>query len=108
MKCNKRSYATVVFNLIVLDYKKNQKVTKFLNLTFKYGLVPVINKLTRYTKTYTTTTDHIVRNSLLHKKIDTEIIKLDISDHFPTFLIARTEKRMSPEGKVQITKHLIK
>ena len=28
-------------------------------------------------------------------------------DHFPTFLIAGTEKRMSPEGKVQITKRLI-
>ena len=28
-------------------------------------------------------------------------------DHFPRFLIAGTEKRMSPEGKVQITKRLI-
>ena len=28
-------------------------------------------------------------------------------DHFPTFLIAGTEKRMSPEGKVEITKRLI-
>ena len=35
------------------------------------------------------------------------IIKLDISDHFPTFLIAETEKRMTPEGKVQIAKPLI-
>ena len=28
-------------------------------------------------------------------------------DHFPTFLIAGTEKRMPPERKVQITKRLI-
>lgn len=28
-------------------------------------------------------------------------------DHFPTFLIAGTEKGMPPEGKVQITKRLI-
>ena len=35
------------------------------------------------------------------------IIKLGISDHFPTFLTAETEKRMTPEGKVQIAKPLI-
>ena len=56
------------FNLNVLNYNKNENVTKFLNLTFEHGLVPVINK---------------------------------------TFLIAETEKRMQPEGKVQITKRLI-
>ena len=35
-------------------------------------------------------------------------MKLDISDHFAIFLIAETEKRITPEGKVQITKRLIK
>ena len=39
-------------------------------------------------------------------KINTGIIKLDISDHFPIFLIAE-KKRITPEGKVQITKRLI-
>ena len=84
-----------------------EKVTKFLNLTFKYGLVPVIRKPTQFTKTSVVITDHVIKNSLLYKKIDTEIIKLDISDHFPIFLIAGTEKGMSPEEKVQITKRLI-
>ena len=35
------------------------------------------------------------------------IIKTDIQDHFPIFLIAGREKRMTREGKVQITKRLI-
>ena len=35
------------------------------------------------------------------------ILKLDISDHFPIFFIAKTEKKKTPEGKVQITKRLI-
>ena len=38
---------------------------------------------------------------------DTGIIKLNISDNFSTFLISGTEKWMTLEGKVQITKRLI-
>ena len=95
------------FNLNVLDYNKNEKVTKFLNLTFEYGLVPVINKPFRVTKNTATTIDHIITHSLLHRTINTGIIKLDISDHFLIFLIAEAEKRITPEGKVQIKKRLI-
>ena len=107
MKSNKLFYATEDFNLNVLDYSKNEKVTKFLNLTFEYGLVPVINKPTRVTKNTATAIDYIVTNSLLHRTINTRIIKLDISDHFPIFLIAESERRMTPEGTVEITKRLI-
>ena len=49
------------FNLNVLDYNKNEKVTKFLNLTFEHGLVPVISKPTRVTKNTATAIDHIVK-----------------------------------------------
>ena len=58
-------------------------------------------------KNTATAIDHIITNSLLHRTINTGILKLDISDHFPIFLIAKTEKKMTPEGKVQITKRLI-
>ena len=44
---------------------------------------------------------------LLHRTINTRILKLDISDHFPIFLIVKTEMKMTPEGKVQITKRLM-
>ena len=49
----------------------------------------------------------VITNLPLHRTINTEIIKLDISDHFLIFLIGETEKRMTPEEKVQITKCLI-
>ena len=48
-----------------------------------------------------------VTNSLLHRTINTGILELDISDHFPIFLIAKTEKKITPGGNVKITKRLI-
>ena len=107
LKSKKLFYATRDFNLNVLDYNKNEKNTKFPNLTFEYGSVPVIKKPTRVTKNTATAIDHIITNSLLHRTINTGILQLVISDHFPIFLIAKTEKKMKPEGEVQITKRLI-
>ena len=106
MKSNKLFYATGDFSLNVLYYNKNEKFTKFLNLTFEYGFIPVINKPTRVTKNTATLIDQIITNSLLHRTINTGILKRNISDHFPIFLIAKTEKKMTLEGKVQITKRL--
>ena len=79
-----------------------------MNLTFEYGLVPVTDKPTSVTKNTANALDHIITDSLIHGTINTGIIKLDISDHFPVFLIAETEKRMTPVGgEVQITKRLV-
>ena len=101
IKSNKPIYFIGNFNLNVLDYKKNEKVTKFFNRTFEKGLVPVINKPTkptRVTKNTITAVDHIITNSLLHSTISTVIIKLDVSNHFLIFLMAETEKRTTPAG----------
>ena len=65
-----------------------------------------LNLAFEYTKNTATAMDHIITNSLLHRTINTGIIKLDISGHFPVFLIAE-KKRTTPEGKVQITERLI-
>ena len=101
IKSNKPIYFIGNFILNVLDYKKNEKVTKFFNRTFEKGLVPVINKPTkptRVTKNTITAVDHIITNSLLHSTISTVIIKLDVSNHFLIFLMAETEKRTTPAG----------
>ena len=79
MKSNKLFVVTGDFSLNVLDYNENEKVTKFLNLTFEYGFVPVINKPTGVTKNAATAIYHTITNSLLHRVINTGIIKLDIS-----------------------------
>ena len=102
LKFNKLFYATGNFNLNVLEYNKNEKVMKFLNLTFEYGLVPVNNKPTRDTKNTDTAIDHVIVNWLLHKTINTGIIKLDISNHFPIFLIAETENWMNQKEKYKL------
>ena len=69
-------------------------------------MVSVINKSTRVTKITATAIDHIIKNSLLHRTVNTGIIELDISDHVPIFLIAETEKGITLEGKIQVTKCL--
>ena len=81
MKSNKLFYANGVFNLNILDYTKKEKASKFLNLKFEYGLVPVIDKSTRIRKTTATAIDHVIINSMLHGTIDMGVIKLDISNH---------------------------
>ena len=47
------------------------------------------------TKNTATAIDHVLR--LLHRAITTGIIKLDIYDHFPIFLVAEIEKRITLE-----------
>ena len=56
---------------------------------FQHGLVPVINKPTRITRKSATAIDHIITNSFLNNNIETGIIKSDVSDHFPIFLISK-------------------
>ena len=73
LKSNKLFLVIGDFNLNVLDYNKNEKVTKFLNLTFEYGLVLVINKPTLVRKNTVTAVDYIITNSPLHWTINTGI-----------------------------------
>ena len=53
--------------------------------------MPKINKQTRITKKSATAIDHIMTNTFVHADITTGIIKTDISDHFPIFLISKTQ-----------------
>ena len=49
-----------------------------LNLTFQNFLIPVINKLTRITKTNATLIDHILTNDFVNTNSSTGIVKSDI------------------------------
>ena len=48
------------FNLNVLDFENNKKVQKFINLMFRYGMIPTINKPTRITANMATAIHHII------------------------------------------------
>ena len=47
----------------------------------------LINKPTRITKTSVTCLDHIYINSLGNQKLLSGIIKTDLSDHLPVFVV---------------------
>ena len=77
------------FNMNLLDFEQNKEVQNFLKIMFEHSMMPVINKpTTRVTKNTATAIDHIFINSVTTTKFKTGIVKLDISDHFPIFLVA--------------------
>ena len=101
LKSNELSnYVTGDFNLNVLDYNKNKKFMKFLNLITEYGLFPVINKPTRVTKNTTTAIYHFITHPLLYRTINTGIIKHHISHHFAIFFKAETESQKTYEHEI--------
>ena len=69
---------------------------------FSNGLISLINKPTRITKSSITCIDHIYTNSYINHDITAGIVKTDISDHFPIFIVDNNTKTTPfPE---QITK----
>ena len=75
------------FNINVLDFNESKMIENFVNLMFRHGLNPTLNKPTRVTRNTATAIDHIIRNSVINAEFKTVIIKIDISDHFPIFFI---------------------
>ena len=77
------------FNMNLLDFEQKKEVQNFLKIMFEHSMMPVINKpTTRVTKNTATAIDYIFIKSVTTTKFKTGIIKLDISDHFPIFLVA--------------------
>ena len=59
----------------------------FVNLMFRHGLIPTVNKPAPVTRNTATAIGHIITNSVINAEFKTSIIKTDISDHFPIFSI---------------------
>ena len=78
-------------DLNLLDHSANSKVKDYLNIVFQNLLIPLINKSTRVSKSNATIINHILTNSFLNTDCFTGIIKTDIFDHFPIFLISKEE-----------------
>ena len=74
------------FNLNLLDFENNKKVQRFINLMFRYGMVPTINKPTRVTANTATIIYHIIANVIIDTDFKTGILKSCISDHFAIML----------------------
>ena len=87
-------------NLNLIDYQSNAKVRDFVNLTFQHSLVAIVNKPTRVTKNNATLIDYIFTNSSMDQENFTDILKTDISDHFPIFTISMKHRLDSGDKKV--------
>ena len=66
------------FNINLLKFEQNKRVSKLCYLMFQFRLVPTTNKPTRITKDTISTIDHLTNNV-----IKNEFKTADISDHFP-------------------------
>ena len=76
------------------------KVKSYCNTAFSQNFMPIINKPTRVTNHNATIIDHILTN----RKIDSGILKVDISDHFPIFFTSKAIKIKSSKDPVFVIK----
>ena len=64
------------FNINLLDFDKNKRVQSFVNLMFRFGMIPTINKPTRVTRYTATAIDHAFTNTIMDNiEINTAIVK---------------------------------
>ncbi|XP_065677391.1 uncharacterized protein LOC136092773 [Hydra vulgaris] len=85
-KERKHIYVVGDINLNLLKQASN-KIKHFIDKLLQHNVIPTINKPTRITKKSSTLLDNIITNNFYNNYISTGIIKTDLSDHFPTFLI---------------------
>ena len=102
--CKKEVLITGDFNINLLDFENNKKVQSFVNLMFRCGMVPVINKPTRVTRYTATAIDHMFTNSIINTEIKSAIIKADIFDYFPIFFVAKVKADINIKTEQYILK----
>ena len=75
------------FNLDLIQLHENRNVSRFYDLLTSLSLIPHILRPTRCTETSQTLIDNIFSNVLL--EMDAGILEIDLSDHFPIFILAK-------------------
>ena len=98
-KSNRLFHIADDFNLNLLDHDTNRKMQRFLNIVYRNGIIPTINKPTRVTRKTTTAIDHILTNSFTDTVFKTVIFKIDISDHFPLYFIIPSSMKQTNSTK---------
>ena len=86
------------FNLNTFGYDTKEIVKNIFILIFQNGFLPLIQRPTGATKTGVIAVDHTLTNKVLENKIQSGIIKTDISRHHsPIFTILTTNGTCSLE-----------
>ena len=100
MKSNKLFHIAGDFNLKLLDHDTNSKVQRFLNIVYRNGMIPKINKPTRVTRKMTTAIDRILTNVFPDTVFKSAIFKSDISDLFPICFIIPSSMKQTSNTKI--------
>lgn len=79
------------------------KVKSYCNTVFSHNFIPIINKSPSVTNHNDTTIDHNLANCF-DSKIDSMILKVDISDHFPMLSTSKLINVKASHDLVFVTK----
>ena len=79
-------------NLDLLKASTHKDTQEFLDLNFKYKILPCITRPTRITKTTATLIDNVFISQYLHNSFDSCIFISDISDHMPSIVNIHDQK----------------
>ena len=69
-------------NLNMLSFENNKKVPGYINLIFRYDIIPTINQSTQLTVNTATAINHTLTKAILDTGFKIGILKSLISDHF--------------------------
>ena len=81
---HKTCYIMGDFNIDLLKFSSNNKVSNFVNLIYSNNFFPCIDRPTRITENNATLLDNIITNDT-SAKIGSGVFVTDITDHFPIF-----------------------
>ena len=96
---NKLCFVAGDFNLNCLDYNKNLEIQTFYNRICAHGCIPLITKPTRVTSETVSLIGDIFPNFIFDTslKLKKEIIKSDVSDHFPVLVSLYSSSKIHKE-----------
>ena len=57
------------FSMNLLDFDKDKRVQSFVNLIFRFGMIPTINKPIRVTRHTATAIGHVFTNTIMNNAI---------------------------------------
>ena len=108
---NRPTFIVGDINLNILAYERDTKVRNFLQKMIQKSFLPSITKPTRITRKKETCIDNIFSNSSLDYKINSGVMQVKISDHFPIFITvnkmlnktAKTSKLMKTTKRIYKT-----
>lgn len=89
------------FNLDLLNYASSPQVAEFVDISYSFGLLQIINKRTRCTANSATLIDFIFTNANF-SQFRTAILINKMSDHFPIIHFIEDTKRVKQDREFEM------